>query len=430
VARDPRQVLRHPHRRRAPLRGHGEPAVRHWERVCQLLGPLPETRERLSLAAAARAQILWIEARRGAEQKHARALYEQARDFAERAGDLSSLARTRYAYATFLFYAGEPGGADMARQALTEAARSGDLEVRIVARWACAVFGNFAESWAEAARHASAALDLCGDDLEVGAAVLGYRPGLIIRGRCGAALIMSGRLTEGATMIAQTLDDRGRRHRLTHAACGCFTVVESQLRGEYRAALGVVQRSVETLEELGATAGVRALVHLYLGQSLALSRAWDAAREALEQALQLTAGNTFRQIVPDIHTWLAHVALTTGDLERARRDLDTGFAHAQRQELWAPLVAAHIIRARLLIMEGDPAAHVERELAEADKVAIQVGAAARVPEIHCERAAVCRRDGRLKDARRELERARDLYREMGARPNADRIAVETEALAR
>jgi len=405
-------------------------AVRHWERICQLLGQLPETRERLSLAAAARAQVLWIEARRGAEPERARTVYEQARDFAERAGDLSSLARARYAYATFLFYAGEPGGSEMARQALTEAERSGDLEVRIAARWACAVFGNFAESWADAARHAAAAIDLCGDDLEVGAAVLGYSPWLIIRGLYGAALVMSGRLTDGAAMIAQSLGDRGRRHRLTQAVCGCFTVAESQVRGEYRAALGVVQRSVETLEELGATAGVRALVHLYLGQSLALNREWDAAREALERALHLTAGNTFRQLVPDIHTWFAHVALATGDLERARRDLDAGFAQARRQELWTPLVGAHIVRARLLRMEGAPAANVESELAEADQIAITVGALGRAPEIHTERAALYRRDGRVADARRELERARDLYGEMGAAPNAERIAVEIETLER
>jgi class 3 adenylate cyclase/tetratricopeptide (TPR) repeat protein len=405
-------------------------AVRHWERVCQLLGQLPDTRERLSLAAAARAQVLWIEARRGAEQERARTLYEQARDFAERAGDLSSLARTHYAYATFLFYSGEPGGSDMARQALAEAERSGDLEVRIAARWACAVLGFFAEGFTESARDGAAALDLCGADLEVGAAVLGYSPWLIVRGVCGAALVMSGRLIDGATMIAQALGDHGRRHRLTQAVCGCFTVVESRVRGEYRAALGVAQRSLETLEELGATAGVHALLRLFVGQSLALNREWDAARDALEQALHLTTDGTFRQLVPDIHTWLAHVALATGDLECARRDLDAAFAYAQRQRMWTPLVGAHLVRARLLIMAGAPAADVERELGEADKVAVKVGALGLVPEIHTERAALCQREGRVAEARRELERARDLYTAMGAGPNAERIAAEIETLPR
>jgi tetratricopeptide (TPR) repeat protein len=260
--------------------------------------------------------------------------------------------------------------------------------------------------------------------------VLGYSPWLIIRGLCGNALVMSGRLTDGAAMIAQSLGERGRRHRLTQAVCGCFAVAESRVRGEYRAALGVVQRSVETLEEVGAAAGIRALVHLYLGQSLALNREWDAAREALEQTFHLTGGNTFRQLVPDLQTWLAHVALATGDRERARRQVDAGFAHAQRQELRVPLVGAHIVRARLLIMEGAPAARVERELAEADEVAVKVGASGLVPEIHAERAALYQRDGRVAEARRELERARDLYRGMDAAPNAERIAAEIETLAR
>jgi uncharacterized protein (DUF433 family) len=100
----------------------------------------------------------------------------------------------------------------MARQALAEAERSGDLEVRIAARWACAVFGFFAEGFTESARHCAAALDLCGDDLEIGRAALGYSPWLIIRGVCGAALVMSGRLIDGATISARgALNEEGQR---------------------------------------------------------------------------------------------------------------------------------------------------------------------------------------------------------------------------
>lgn len=300
--------------------------------------------------------------------------------------------------------------------------------MRIAARWACAVFGFFANDCAEAARLCAEALDLCGDDLEAGAAVLGYSPWLVIRAVGGTALVLSGRVREGSTMIAQALGDRGRRHRLTQALCGGFAAVESQVRGEHRASLGVVQRSLETLEELGATVGVLALVGLYLGQSHALNRQWDAARESLEQALRLTADSTFRQLVPGIRTWLAYVALATGDPEHARRDLDAAFEAAGRQKLFVPLVQAHVVRARLLRLEGAGAEEVARELTAAERLAEQTSQLGLVPEIHCERAALHRRDGRVADARRELERARDLYREMGAAPNAERRAAEIEAL--
>jgi class 3 adenylate cyclase/tetratricopeptide (TPR) repeat protein len=405
-------------------------AVRHWERVCHLLARLPETRERLSLAAAARAQLVWIEARRGAPPERARELFAQARDFAERAGDLSSLARARFAYALFVFYAGEPGGPQLAREALVEAERSGDREVKIAAHWTCAGMGYFADDLSAAIRHAEAGIELCGDDLEVGAQVLMYSPWLILRGVGGGALAMAGRLAEGARLLAQSLGDVGRRHRLTQAVCGFFAVIESRVRGDYRAGLGIVQRSLETVEELGGTAGIRAILHLYLGQSLALNREWDAARDALEQALRLTTENaTFRQIASDIHTWLAHVALAVGDVERARRDLDAGFGHAERQQLVVPLVYAHVVRARQLRMEGASVENVERELEEARQVAGKVGALGLVPEIHGESAELFRRERRIDDARRELERARDLYSEMGASPNAARIAAEIEALA-
>ena len=314
-------------------------AVRHWERVCHLLGQLPETRERLSLAAAARAQVLWIEARRGVAPERARVLFEQAQDFAERAGDLSSLARSRFAYAYYLLSSGQPGGPALARQALAEAQRSGDVEVQIAAHWTCAAMGYFAEDLSVAVRQCAAGLELCGDDLDVGAQVLMYSPSLILRNIGGASLAMGGRLAEGAAFIEQSLGDHGRRHRLTQAVCGSFAVIESRVRGEYRAGLGVVQRSLETFEELGGTVGVRALFLFQLGQALALNREWDGARDALEHSLRLAMENTaFRQIVTDIHTWLAHVALPVGDVDHARRELDAGFEHARRQELVVPLV--------------------------------------------------------------------------------------------
>jgi class 3 adenylate cyclase len=406
-------------------------AVRHWERFCHLLGQLPETRERLSLAAAARAQLLWIEARRGAAPERARALFEQARDFAQRAGDLSSLAQCQLAYALFVFYAGQPGGPDLARQALAEAERSGDVAVWIAAHWTRAGIGYFADDVLVAAHHTAAGIELCGDDLEVGAPVLMYSPWLILRGVGGAALVMAGRLAEGAKLIEQSLAEHGRRHRLTQAVCGSFAVVESRVRGEYRAALGVVQRSLEAFDELGGTAGVRALLLFHVGQSLALNRQWEGAREALHQSLRLTTDHTtFRQIVTDIHTWLAHVALAADDVERARRELDAGFEHARRQELAVPLVYAHVVRARLLRVEGADAAVVERDLAEAERFADKVSAHGLVPEIHGERAALFQREGRGNDARRELEQARDLYRGMGAGPNADRITTQIEAMHR
>ena len=93
-----------------------------------------------------------------------------------------------------------------------------------------------------------------------------------------------------------------------------------------------------------------------------------------------------------------------------------------------PLVYAHVVRARLRRMEGAGVGDVERELAEAERLAVEVSAQGLVPEVHGERAALFQRDGRVGDARRELERARALYREMGAGPNTARVAAEIGAM--
>ena len=93
-----------------------------------------------------------------------------------------------------------------------------------------------------------------------------------------------------------------------------------------------------------------------------------------------------------------------------------------------PLVYAQVVRARLLRMEGVGVEDVERELTEAERLAVKVSALGLMPEIHGERAALFQRDGRVDDARRELARSRDLYREMGAGPNAARVAAEIEAM--
>jgi hypothetical protein len=78
------------------------------------------------------------------------------------------------------------------------------------------------------------------------------------------------------------------------------------------------------------------------------------------------------------------------------------------EELVVPLLYAHVVRARLLRMEGTGVEDVEHELVEAERLAINVSALGLVPEIHAELAALWQREGRVEDARRELTRACDL----------------------
>ena len=92
-------------------------------------------------------------------------------------------------------------------------------------------------------------------------------------------------------------------------------------------------------------------------------------------------------------------------------------------ELVRPFGDAHLTRAAIWrALEPDAHERIATEIDAAAAVLERIGARGIIPEIHEERAALCELRADAAGQRRELEEALRLYREMGAEPNAERIA--------
>jgi tetratricopeptide (TPR) repeat protein len=398
--------------------------IHHWERVRELLKELPETPENLSLAGRARGQLLWMQLRQGLAPEAADTLFREARSFADRANDRAGLARALRSYATYRLYAGLPGGSALATEAVSEANASGEQGTRIAACWSAASACYFTEDLASALEYCNQGIELCGDDLDAAIELVGYSSWIFLRALRASTLAVLGRLPEALDDLDLALADYGEKQQITQVVAYGFGAYVHRATGDYRAALAHGQRATEGFERLTMT--VAAEVYCYGAQGVAqvLNGDWDGAIVSLDRALRISRElGIFAHQQPEFLSWKARAGLRRGQPEQALVAVEEGMAIAERMELVRPLGTAHLTRAAVL-RQLEPDAH-DRIAAEIDAgaaIIARVGARGEIPEVHEERAALCELRGDRSGHRRELEEAVRLYREMGAGPNAERIA--------
>jgi tetratricopeptide (TPR) repeat protein len=190
-----------------------------------------------------------------------------------------------------------------------------------------------------------------------------------------------------------------------------------------QAALSAGRRTVEAAEKLGSPFALVNACHHH-GMALGLNGEWEAARDQLQQALDIARANrVFLAMEGDILAALAEAHLGSGDAARARSTADEAVRVAQRSETPIFELHAHLACARVLLALDGAAAKdaVEAALERALALMRSTGARSYEPQIYVERARLAHLLSDAATAQHWQREAHRLFTAMGATGHASRI---------
>jgi class 3 adenylate cyclase len=399
-------------------------AFGHWQRARALLATRPGTTEVWTEAADVGARILWFAIRREGKDAEIDALFDEVQALARRADAPGILVRAIANYGQYCYYhERERRGAELVQQAAREAARLGDRHLRAASQWTTALVHYFNGEVNEALRVSRDGVALCDGDVDLGSEAVGFSPYMFLLGVCAASLAQSGDAAAGLAAFDRFLAVDPGRHAYSFGQVRCMGVDVQLLVGDGRAAVALARASFESAEAAGLPGVSEIWASLQLGVAHALNEEWQAGREMLARALAVSdRTRQFRQIVPDAEAWLALACLELGELDDARAALKRSHAAAERSGCRRGIQLRHLVEARLLESQDSVAA--DAALARAGEVTRALGARAWEPRIALVRAELAAARGDETGRRAALTEALRLYREMGAQPNAARVAAQ------
>jgi class 3 adenylate cyclase/tetratricopeptide (TPR) repeat protein len=418
------------HRRAAEWTGFNnlDDTLRHWRKVRSLTAALPESPETLAQGAAACAQVLWYELRRGVSEEEADALFTQGKRLAERTGNPALLALILNAYGFFKIFSGSVRDAyAILSTAAAQAERTADRGLMAAVLFGAALASQLAGELRRSLQHADAGITLTRDSPLLGAEHVGYSPQAMLLVVSGEALTCMGQPHDGAARMKRAIQLAHEHHHLTALAVAhAYLVTVSEVTGEARTALEHGRKSVEAAEKTGVQT-TRVVCYQGLGLAHLLNHEWRDAVSALESALAI-ARDTHANLCWEagILARLAAAYVGRGELERARRAAEEALSVARHHgtKLWEH--HAQLVLARVLMQtEGaSAAAAIESTLSAAEASIEAIGATSYQPFVHVERAALARLAGDEAARERELREARRLFIEIGAAARAERLAKE------
>jgi class 3 adenylate cyclase/tetratricopeptide (TPR) repeat protein len=419
------------HARAAAWAGTGDPiaAFSHWQRVRELVDPLPESEETAALGLSSRTSLLSLGWRIGIGGEEVGRLFGEGERIAERTGDvrLRALLLASYGGVKAFNYGELSESVRLVRRANALAEDAGDSALYVaMANLAChplTMIGEFGESAAVADR----GIELAGGDPGVGAGLNVACPLAFCYAYKGVDLCLLGQLEEGGREIArgrEIADEQGD----AEVACWTheFSSFHSFLLGDPGGALGHARRAVEIAERIGDSFS-RSWAWYWLGQGELMRDNWQAALEALERSREICREQrTGLEAEPPRLAFLAEVHLGLGDGEQARRSAAEGVAIARSQGSVIGEFTACLSQGKVLLGVDGPDARtqIEAALDRALELARETGAKAYEPLVHVELAELARRSDDERAWRDELREAHRLFTEIGAGGYAERIAEE------
>jgi class 3 adenylate cyclase/tetratricopeptide (TPR) repeat protein len=417
------------HRRAAEWVGlnNSSEALRHWGSVRQLLDTLPETPESLAERAGVRAQIMNHLARMGDQEDQASSLFREARELATRSGDPCALSRVLNSFGVLRANAGYVEEAlDPLLQSVQRADETEDKALKVAVR-----YGLCLALWQAGRLHECLAvveqgLGLAQGDLALGADRIGFSPCLGFSACHGVVLSLTGNPREGRAELDRVIERaRASQQLFPLLASHGLYVACCEVAGEAASALAHGQEAMDYAERTGSQLG-RIYARLALGNASVLSRAWHAGLEVLEDALAICRERRLLMYEGGVLASMAAAHLGLGDRAKALALAAEAIAVNGRRgtRLWefsALLTRIRVLRETLGLQATR---EIEAALAEADAWIEMSGAKSYEPFLHVERAELARLVGDNTARQRELREAHRLFLEIGAPIRAEEVARE------
>ena len=416
------------HARAAGVAGFDSPveAVRHWERVRELLQTAPASEAGVTLRLRAASELLNFGWRVGMPDDRAAQVFAEGTALAALRDDPREQVRLHNALGLILGVRGDPQRA-IARfeEAIVLADATGDPELRWSARTGFEFTLWQIGDLARAQQMNDEQIALGEVDPALGIATLGISTADALWHR-GVIQSDLGRFREAATAFERA-DERARRFGENEMLSWIeFMRADTVTRaGDASAALSMARRAIESTEKIGSVLG-RVMAHASYGTACVLAEQWQSARESLDFALDLgRAKQAGLYLEPYYVAALAEAHLGLGDQPRARQLAEEALQIALRAQMRVAEVRALLARARVaLTLDGVAArAEIESILERALALVHTTGARSFEPQIHVERARLA---GLLSEAagrQQWLREAHRLFTEMGATGHAERVGL-------
>jgi class 3 adenylate cyclase/tetratricopeptide (TPR) repeat protein len=418
------------HARAANWSGTQDPieSSRHWRKVFELTGELPESEETAALGLAARFFLLQYGWRLGMTHEEAEQLFTEGEKMASRSGDLNTRALLMGVYAAHRGINDGDAGAmhELGAQAIALAEEAADPMLYMAVAGASYSFFLVGEH-RRGVEILDRAMELIGHDPDltgVGTVVCPYGWGLVFKGGYRAAL---GELEDNQALFERGIELCREKGDIESVGWGhMWWFWHCYHSGDHDEALRHAEQAVDYSERLGA-AFSRIWSWNFYGAAQMLHGEWEKAIEALENALEMSRelhtaveGNNWTLL------WLAEAHLGLGHADQAVGLARRGLAGTIDQGQLYSQAFGHLILARILLGSAgaDGSDEAEDELTAAMDLARGLEFGSLEPVILVELAKLARLRGDEEAHQRALREAHELFTEIGANGHAERVAGE------
>ncbi len=380
---------------------------------------MEESRETVELGVRTLVRLIRFSARVGIEAAEADRLEARGMALAGRLGDPGSSSMMVLATGSLRLFAGDlPEALARYLEAARQSEEIDDPDLEVALQMVPPLLWSRLGPLADGLRWADRVVDLCGDNLDRGATVMGYSVlGALLNFRA-QVLVRAGRLTDARADVERALSvDRPRADR--ESLCHALSLLPllARLAGDDTDTTLSALEAAQIAEETGNVAfWVAALEGLGLAH-LAAGRA-AAAIEAFDKGLALSRerrSGLWLEASVLAHLALAHLA--AGDQRAAIAAAGEAVEVSRRRSARVDECLALLTRGQVGRSSGGSAEVVGADLAAALTLAGEVGALTYEPFIREEL-------GRLHADESELRGAVRLYTAIGATGHARRLAAE------